>query len=286
MILSSASTLGQTAAPNSDLATLKLKMVFYNRETFLAPCTADPALCGLGLADLKTSTELLKELPQFAGLDFVKASDATWLFVKDNKGKFPLFALYINHGSRITVNRDALLEAPFKSDANIDVFVEPVFSFLFFQTTKKAETSVSLAKKLAAFWGQKFKNFGLAQYKENRIEFMVFKNDEVQFMILDSYQSYVINKHIIKELKCDTGFTVSVITNYKKLVWTAYESHSLGANADAATQLNYECKNKAGEIQKWSADLAISLSFQGQEKKRLNQTMDFKVSNAQKEGLR
>lgn len=279
LMLEVQAALGQ--ANRTDLSELKIKMVFFNRESFIKPCLLSPSPCGLSASDIKSVNDVLIKSMQILSLDVTSATENPLLFKKDYKGQYPLYTF---ENGRILLNRDRLLDASFKSGAPFEVFVDSMLSYLFFQQFQKLEPSQLLSKKIALFWGKLFKSIGLNEFKEDKIELLVFKNTEVRILLLDSYQAYVLNPELLKSLKCDDSFLASLITNYSTITWTKYQAGALGSKAGMRALLAYQCVNGKGDKQNWTGDLSADFEFQGAEKKRWNSAnLLVKVNGSKKE---
>lgn len=261
-------------------------MVYVNNEPFLKPCLATPSPCGLTANEIKVVSDLIKPSPspKFLGIDFVSAKANPTLFKKDASGQFSLYSSMSGAISKTTVNSDRLLEAPFKPGAAFEIFVESLFSYLFFQQTQKLEPSQVLAKKYGLFWGKLFKSFNLLAFKEDRIDLLVFKNNEVRILLLDSVQAHILNGDILKNLQCEGGFVPSVLTSYSKIEWTQYKPSPAGSKGSVRALLSYQCVNTSNQIQNYTADVSMEAEFIGSTKKAWNSsTFLVKVNGTKKE---
>lgn len=268
---------------HSDLGELKIRMVYSNRDSFLKPCVATPSPCGLTNVEINVVNSILAKSTFFLGMDVVSAAQTPLLFTKDSKGQYPLYASDGTLGSRITLNKDRLVEAPFLGGAKFDIFVESILSYFFFQQSQKIEPSQQLGKKIAAFWGTLFKSISLTEFKDDQIELLVFKHNEVRILLLDSFQAHILNAELIKKLKCDDGFVVANLNNYSSLAWNRYNVSQLGATAGFRGILGHQCVSSKGEKQNWSSELYVDLDFQGATKKKWNSAaLVVKVNGAKK----
>lgn len=248
---------------------------------------ATPSPCGLTSNEAKTVNEFLTKSIQFQGINFASALESPSLFPQDPSGQYPLYASGPELGSLITVNRDRLLETPFKPNPAFEIYVDSVFSYMFFQQMQKLAPSQALAKKVAIFWGKLFKTIGVTEFKDDRIELLVFKNNEVRFLLLDSYQAYVLNPALLKKMTCDSGFVATLITNYGKIGWTKYQTASSGSKGTLQAVLSYQCINKKGEAQNWAAEISADFEFAGPDKKKWNQKkLSITVNGVKKENRR
>jgi hypothetical protein len=283
----SLSLLAQTGAA-TDLAELKLRTVYYNRDSFLKPCVATPSPCDLTAGEAAVVNDVISKTAQFKGVTVRSAKETPAAFKKDAKGLFPLYSSEGTLGSVVVINRDKLLEAPFKKDPTFDVYVESMLSYLFLQQSNKSVPSQKLAKKIATFWGKLFKSYGVKEFEEDKIELLVYKHNEVRILLLDSYQSHVLNPLILKTVKCDLNFTPTKITNYAKIAWMNYIPANIVSTAKMRFHIVYLCSNAARtESQTWSADVSINTEFQGSEKKKWNSSVFlFKVNAMKKEAPR
>lgn len=284
LLFQSISSLAQVGAANSDLAELKLRMIYVNRDAFIKPCVVTPSPCGLTAAELKQATDLLAASPLFAGIEFVSSLSGPVIPSRDGQRQTPLYTSDKMMGARIMVNKDRLLNAPFKPGPPFELYVESMVGYMFFQPSQKLAPTQALAKKFALFWGKLFKSIGLEQQKEDRIELLIFKNNEVRIMLLDSYQAHFLNPEILKHLKCDAGGVPSYFTNYSQIGWTQYKAAANGSKGVVRAQLTYECITMLGQRQSMAADVSFEAEFIGMDKKQWNSsTFQVKV-NASRRG--
>ena len=227
----------QILGPSTDLAQLKIKMIYANRDSFLRPCTTASAVCGLATTEISAINDILTKSSQFMGLDVASATENPGVFSKDINGQFPLYSSTGPLGSHIFLNRDRLRDAPFKAGSAFEIYIESMLSYFFFQQTHQLPPSDLLARKIAIFWGQLFRTVGLAEFKEDKIELLVFKHSEVRILLLDSFQANVLNPFLLKNLKCDEGFLPAMITNFSALTWTKYQAATLGSKAGISSTL-------------------------------------------------
>jgi len=270
ILFQSISSLAQVVA-NTDLPEVKLRMIYMNRDSFIKPCVANPSPCGLTPAELKQATDLLAASPTFQGIEF---SGASWIpqipTIPGTGRQTPLYTSEKMMGAKIVINSARLLNAPFKPVAPFELYVESMLGYMFFQPSQKLAPTQALAKKFAMFWGKLFKSIGLEQLNEDRIELLVFKNNEVRIMLLDSYQAHFLNPEILKHLKCDSGGVASYFTNYSQIAWTQYKASANGSKGVARAQLTYECVTTRGQRQNMAADVSFEAEFIGMDKKQWN----------------
>ncbi len=262
----------QIQGPTTDLAQLKIKMVYANRDSFLRPCATASTVCGLSSTEISAVNDILAKSPQFMGLDVASATENPGVFAKDANGQFPLYSSNGPVGSHIYLNRDRLRDAPFKAGGGIEIYVESLLSYFFFQQTHQLAPSDLLARKIALFWSQLFRTVGLAEFKEDKIELLVFKHSEVRILLLDSFEAFVLNPFLLKNLKCDEGFLPGMITNFSTLAWMKYQASNLGSKAGMHAAITYQCVNSKAEKQNWTADMNVDFDFIGAEKKKWNST--------------
>lgn len=273
---------------NTDLPEVKLRMIYMNRDSFIKPCVANPSPCGLTSAELKQATDLLAASPTFQGIEF---SGAAWIpQIPTTPGTERLTPLYTSEkmmGTKIVINSARLLNAPFKPVAPFELYVESMLGYMFFQPSQKLAPTQALAKKFAVFWGKLFKSIGLEQLKEDRIELLVFKNNEVRIMLLDSYQAHFLNPEILKHLKCDAGGVASYFTNYSQIAWTQYKATANGSKGVARAQLTYDCVTNRGQRQNMATDVSFEAEFIGLDKKQWNSsTFQVKVNASRRGAVR
>lgn len=272
-LFQSVSSLAQVGAANSDLAELKLRMVYVNRDSFIRPCIGSPSPCGLSAEESKAANDVLAASPVFAGIEFLSIQRLT-----------PLYTSEKIMGAKIMVNKERLLNAPFKPVAPFELYVESMLGYIFFQPSQKLVPTATLAKKFALFWGKLFRSFGLEQMNEDRIELLAFKSSEVRILLLDSYQAHILNNEILKYLKCDSGAIPGLLTDYMNMAWTQYQPAANGASATARVQLSYDCVTSLGQRQSMSTDISFEAEFIGVDKKQWNSANFLVKVNASRRG--
>lgn len=284
-LFQSVSSLAQVGAADSDLAELKLRMVYVNRDSFIKPCIASPSPCGLTAAETKAANDVLAASPMFAGIEFVSSLSMPIIpSTRDTQRQIPLYTSEKAMGAKITVNKDRLLNAPFKPTPSFELHVESMLGYIFFQPSQQLAPTAALAKKFSIFWGKLFKSIGLQQFNEDRIELLVFKNQEVRILLLDSYQAHFLNAEILRNLKCDSGAVPGLLTNYTNIAWTQYKPGAGGAKASARVQLTYDCVTSRGQRQSMATDLSFETEFIGPDKKQWNNANFVVKVNASRRG--